>query len=223
MMLPAFTGKMEHDLNARIPTPPGNDDAALCVRELSSSHAGPFTLDVAAGECLTVRGPSGAGKSLLLRMIADLDVSNGSVSLHGRLREQMSAPEWRRNVVYQAAEPAWWEATAARHFPPDRMPLVRALLPRLALAPATLDTEISRLSTGERQRMALIRSLACGPQVLLLDEPTAALDHASTLLVEDLLREQLQAKLAIVLVTHSAEQAARLGDKQMSIAKAAVQ
>lgn len=201
-------------------TPPPPDSIALSVHDLSSQHAGPFTLTVAAGECLAIRGPSGAGKSLLLRMIADLDANTGDVSLNGRSREQMTAPEWRRNVIYQAAEPAWWEATAAEHFHPGQMPLVKTLLPRLALAPETLNTDISRLSTGERQRMALIRSLACNPQVLLLDEPTAALDQATTMLVEDLLRECLQAKLALVLVTHSTEQATRLGHRQMSIAKA---
>jgi ABC-type iron transport system FetAB ATPase subunit len=203
----------------KIDTSSPPDTAALCVRDLRSPHAGPFALEIAAGECLALRGPSGAGKSLLLRMIADLDPNHGSVSLFGRPREHMQAPEWRRNVVYQAAEPAWWEATAGLHFRPEQMALVHSLLPRLALPAAALDTDISRLSTGERQRMALIRSLAYSPRVLLLDEPTAALDQAATLLVEDLLRERLQARLAVILVTHSAEQAARLGHRQMSIEK----
>ena len=165
-----------------------------------------------------MRGPSGAGKSLLLRMIADLDENTGDALLYGQSRAAMSAPAWRRQVIYQAAEPAWWEPTAADHFAPEQQDSVAALLPRLGLNPTLLATEITRLSTGERQRMALLRSLAMRPRVLLLDEPTAALDSDSIQLVETLLREQLAAGLALVLVTHSEEQAERLADRRMQIA-----
>jgi len=93
------------------------------------------------------------------------------------------------------------------------------LLPLLNLSPALLDSDITRLSTGERQRLALIRSLACQPQVLLLDEPTSALDPASTLAVEQLLRSRLEAGLAIVLVTHSEALAGRLGQRCLHMDK----
>lgn len=151
-------------------------------------------------------------------MICDLDESSGAVALHGTNREQMSGPEWRRQVVYQAAEPAWWEATAGQHFRADQRNAVLALLPQLGLQETHLNTDITRLSTGERQRMALVRSLAMRPRVLLLDEPTASLDGDSVLSVEAVLREQLRSGLAIVLVTHSAEQASRIGDRQMLVA-----
>jgi ABC-type phosphate transport system ATPase subunit len=65
--------------------------------------------------------------------------------------------------------------------------------------------------------MALIRSLACGPQVLLLDEPTAALDPAAVAAVELLLKKELAAGLAIVLVTHSEAQAQALGQRSMTM------
>jgi ABC-type iron transport system FetAB ATPase subunit len=191
---------------------------ALEVSALESAWAGPFSFSVASGECLAVQGPSGSGKSQLLRMIADLDVNQGRVSLYGQDREKMNAPEWRRQVVYQAAEPAWWEATAAEHFTSAQLERVAALLPRMGLRDAHLTTDVMRLSTGERQRMALIRSLSVNPRVLLLDEPTAALDAPSILTVEILLREQLDAGLTIVLVTHSADQADRLGNQKLSIA-----
>ncbi|RXZ39065.1 ATP-binding cassette domain-containing protein [Oxalobacteraceae bacterium CAVE-383] len=184
---------------------------------LSTAWAGPFSLSLAAGECLAVQGPSGSGKSQLLRMIADLDQNSGSVALYGQSRETMTAPDWRRQVVYQAAEPAWWQPTAGEHFAIAQADCIAALLPRLGLREAHLTADVSRLSTGERQRMALIRSLAVDPRVLLLDEPTAALDGPSVEAVEMLLRERLQGGLAILLVTHSAQQAERMGDRQMAI------
>ncbi len=189
----------------------------LRVRNLSSPHAGPFSLDLEPGECVTVMGPSGSGKSVFLRMIADLDPNTGEVALDGCRRETCPAPTWRSQVVYQPAEPAWWEATAAAHFDAGQAHIVENLLPQLALRPTLLDDDIGRLSTGERQRLALARSLARRPRVLLLDEPTSALDEESTLAVECLLREQLRAGLAVLLVTHSERQAERLGRRRLKI------
>lgn len=187
----------------------------LRLTDLRSALAGPFSLAVAAGECIAVAGPSGSGKSLLLRMIADLDPNEGDVALDGRDRRTFTPPAWRRRVVYSAAEPGWWHDTAAPHFPPGAgLDAACGLMPRLGLAPALLESPIVRLSTGERQRLALIRALALDPPVLLLDEPTGALDQDSTALMEALLRERLAAGTTILIVTHSPEQAARLGHQQ---------
>jgi ABC-type iron transport system FetAB ATPase subunit len=192
---------------------------ALQASGLASAYAGPFSLCVESGECLVVRGPSGVGKSLLLRMISDLDENTGTVALFGQNRNDIRAPDWRRQVLYQAAEPAWWEATAEDHFPRDQQEQVRALLPLLGLQENHLTIDVMRMSTGERQRMALIRSLAMNPKVLLLDEPTASLDSESTLAVEALLKEQLTSGLALILVTHSAQQADRMGHRQMLLTR----
>lgn len=191
--------------------------AALSIRDLASPHAGPFSLTLAKGECLAVCGPSGSGKSLLLRMIADLDPNHGNVALYGQSRAEIPAPAWRRKVIYQAAEPAWWEVSAGAHFSLAQLAQAQALLPRLGLKRAQLDLDISRLSTGERQRMALLRSLLQAPQVLLLDEATAALDAAATQQVEALLRERIAQGLALIFVTHDAEQAQRMGQRRLWI------
>lgn len=201
--------------NELILAAPSVDTARLRISDLRSSHAGPFHLTVESGECLVVRGPSGVGKSLLLRMIADLDENAGRVALDGVIRETISAPAWRRLVIYQSAEPAWWESTAAGHFSDAQRADALAMLPDVGLDIQHLDRDITLLSTGERQRMALIRSLVYRPQVLLLDEPTASLDHASTLMVEALLRSRVAAGMAIVFVTHSLEQAMRVGDREL--------
>ena len=187
----------------------------LRLAGLRSALAGPFDLAVAAGQCIAVAGPSGSGKSLLLRMIADLDPNDGAVALDGRDRATFSAPAWRHRVIYCAAEPGWWHDTVAPHFSPGPIrDLAQALMPRLGLPAALFDSLMVRLSTGERQRLALIRALVLDPPVLLLDEPTGALDQDRTAQVETLLRERLEAGTAILLVTHSPEQAGRLGHQQ---------
>jgi putative ABC transport system ATP-binding protein len=97
------------------------------------------------------------------------------------------------------------------------MDFAQTTAPRLALAPTLLDEPVVQLSTGERQRMALIRTLALHPPVLLLDEPTGPLDEHSTVLVENMLRERLAAGVMIIMVTHSAAQAARLGHRHLRL------
>lgn len=195
-------------------------EARLRLAGLHTSLAGPFDLSVPAGQCAAIVGPSGSGKSLLLRMIADLDPNQGTVFLDGRNRASFAPPEWRRRVVYSAAEPGWWHDSVAPHFPPGpARSLAETLMPRLGLRPALLDSQVVLLSTGERQRMALIRSLALASPVLLLDEPTGALDQDSTGIVEAVLRERLAAGTAIVLVTHSPDQAQRFGQQRFRMAQ----
>lgn len=192
--------------------------ARLNLAGLHSALAGPFDLELEPGACVAITGASGAGKSLFLRMIADLDANEGEVDLDGRPRQSFGAPEWRRHVAYVAAEPGWWAERAGGHFAAAQLPAARALMARLGLAPEQLDAPVIRLSTGERQRLALIRSLVRDPPVLLLDEPTGALDEPSTLLVEALLRERLASGTSIIAVTHSPAQAARLGSRHFRMA-----
>jgi ABC-type multidrug transport system ATPase subunit len=76
---------------------------------------------------------------------------------------------------------------------------------------------VARLSTGERQRLALLRALSPKNRVLLLDDPTSGLDVASVALVEALLREQLARGTAILLVPHDPEQAARMAPRHLEL------
>ena len=185
----------------------------LAVRGLRSRFGGPFSFTLRAGECIAIQGPSGAGKSVLLRMLADLDPHEGEALLDGRAASAMPAQEWRARVLYQAAELAWWEPTAGAHFHANESGFVDAALAALGLDAAILGSDIERLSTGERQRLALVRSLARQPAVLLLDEPTAALDPQAVTRAEALLRASLADGMAILIVTHSSEQARRLAQR----------
>lgn len=190
----------------------------LQVNALHSAHGGPYSFTLSAGECMAIVGRSGSGKSVLLRLIADLDPHRGEVMLEGRSRASWPAPAWRHQVVYQAAEPAWWAPTAAEHMGGHTLQNLAPWLAQLDLASETLNAEVGRLSTGERQRMALVRSLARQPRVLLLDEPTASLDAASALAVVQLLQGRMQETgLAVVFVTHSREQAEQIGHRRLEV------
>ena len=193
---------------------PAQSGDRLRLSGLRSSLAGPFDLSVEAGECIAISGASGSGKSLFLRMIADLDPAQGQAWLDGRPRAGFPAPEWRRQVVYNAAEPGWWSDQVADHFSAVAAAFARGAAPRIGMAPELLDAQVARLSTGERQRLGLLRALALDSPVLLLDEPTGALDEDSTARVEAVLRERLEAGVAIVMVTHSPAQAERLGRRR---------
>src|SRR5437762_11925398 len=90
--------------------------AVIQNRELRTSILKRVSFTLSATECIAVKGPSGAGKTLLLRAIADLDPNQGVVTLDGRDRSTIAAPEWRRLVGYVPAEPGWWAETVGEHF-----------------------------------------------------------------------------------------------------------
>lgn len=183
----------------------------LVVENLRNALVGPVNLRVEPGTCAAISGASGAGKSLLLRMIADLDPHTGTARLGDIDRAALPAPAWRRRVVYLAAESGWWRDTVLEHVEPGRRDAAEALAHDLGLEAAVLERRIPALSSGERQRSALIRALVTKPAALLLDEPTSALDPSAIQRVEAVLRAYLAEGHPIVLVTHAAEQAARLG------------
>lgn len=159
--------------------------------------------------------PSGAGKSRLFAAIADLVVNAGEVSLDDVNRNDMAATEWRKTVRYVSAEPSWWGTTAQDHLPDDEK--TSQMAARVGLATELFKQPIEQLSTGERQRFGLVRALADDPQVLLLDEPTAALDHATSLKVEaELLRLAGEGRI-VFIISHSEAQIERIASRVVSI------
>ena len=199
---------MQADRNWDSPLPPSpSPHQRLRLEQMRSQRAGPLSLVLPAGTCLAITGPSGAGKSLLLRMIADLDANDGEAWVDGRARSGMDGPSWRRQVIYVAAEAGWWHDRVGPHFEAPPIDLAA----RLGLAPTIFDRQVHNCSTGERQRLGLLRALTRRPPVLLLDEPTGPLDPETAGQVEAVLRERLQEGTTILLVTHDAAQAQRLG------------
>ena len=187
----------------------------LSIQGLHPPGLKPFSLDLYEGECITLTGPSGAGKTLFLRAIADLDLHQGSVFLNQVNKNEFAAPEWRRTVGYLASESGWWADDVGVHFPDHER--ATAVFPELGIVPDALNWQVARLSTGERQRLAFARLVLASPRIMLLDEPTSGLDPDSEAMVEEILRRQLAGKTAILLVTHSDEQASRLAVRQLQI------
>ena len=172
--------------------------------------------ELPAGEAVAVTGASGAGKSLVLRGIADLIPNQGEVSLDDRSRAAMSGPEWRRLVTYVAATPGWWAERAEDHF--SDLAQAKELSVEFLLPEDIFVSPVAQLSTGEQQRLVLIRALVQGPKVLLLDEPTSGLDGEATMKVEKRLNRFLQDGGSVLFVTHDVEQAKRLAKRRLHIA-----
>jgi len=150
---------------------------------------------------------------LLLRSIADIDPHAGEIFLDGKEQMEFNPYEWRRLVAMLPAENRWWHECVGEHFPKNN----NSLFNKLGFKNDVDKWEVSRLSTGESQRLALIRLLSNKPEVLLLDEPTAGLDVKSTSVVEEIINDYIsETNASVIWVTHNSEQATRISQKHFS-------
>lgn len=186
----------------------------LRVENLTRPGVNAVSLEVADAACAALHGPSGSGKTLLLRAIADLDEASGEVWLDDQPRSSFDGPGWRRLVSYVAAESHWWDPLVGRH----ASDWSSEYLSLLGFSDDVLGWEIQRLSSGERQRLALVRALAYAPRALLLDEATANLDATSTERVEHLLADWRKRHGGCILwVSHDAAQRQRVATRQFEL------
>ncbi|NBD95613.1 MAG: ATP-binding cassette domain-containing protein [Gammaproteobacteria bacterium] len=173
------------------------------------------TLTVEPGEIVCLSGPSGSGKSRLLRAVADIESHAGRIALGEADQQSMPAHVWRRRVVLVPSESQWWHERVGAHF---ARPMPEALA-ELGFEPGVADWSVSRLSSGEKQRLALIRALSFDPDALLLDEPTANLDADSAGRVEAwLTRLVVDRRMPALWVAHDRAQIERVGARHFRIA-----
>ena len=167
-----------------------------------------------------VLGPSGSGKSTLLRLLNRLaDPDEGSVRFHGQDVRELDPLELRRRAVLVPQLPAPLPGSVAdnvRYGPAlhgdDADPLHPLQL--AGLDDSYADRDAGRLSVGEQQRVMLARALALDPEVLLLDEPTAALDDRAKSGAEETLA---RFTCSTLLVTHERAQAERLAERVVEL------
>jgi len=190
--------------------------SSLKIAGLRFRNIGPIHIDVGPSECVSLTGPSGSGKTLMLRALADLDPHEGDVFLDDVECAGIPAPAWRRQVAMLPSEGLWWFDTVGEHF----SVIDEGRLAMLGFEKDVTAWQVSRLSTGERQRLALARLLCNEPKALLLDEPTASLDSANRSLVERLISVYMKESGApVIWVSHDPEQAGRVASRHFIINK----
>lgn len=223
---------------ARDPQPSSEpaDAALLAVTELGCTLAArTLWQDVAfvlkAGSSLAVTGASGSGKTLLLRTLAGLrPTDHGAIRCKGKPLDDWWMPEYRAHIVYLAQRAALPDGSVraalaapfalhVHHRQQFDAAFALRCLDALGLPPAFLDQAADDLSGGELQIAALIRALLVEPSVLLLDEPTAALDPERTRRVEALLDTWLRGapQRACIWVSHDAAQVNRVSQRTLAL------
>ena len=200
-----------------------------------------FAFGHGPGECLFVVGPSGTGKTLLLRLISCLDIpptgyqATGQLLLwEGKTPKELGLANWRSKIMYvpqsrstmQGTPMDLWHTVASYSVHQGRADLLDLLdlthlVESLGLDPTlVLHQQWSELSGGQSQRISIAIAVALRPAVLLLDEPSSALDQASTLLLEKMLK---QSKCALIWVSHDQHQPIRVGGRILQLSTGQIQ
>ncbi|AWF82825.1 ABC transporter [Microbulbifer sp. A4B17] len=186
----------------------------LKIKDLSIGTLQGVSFTLKPGLITCISGPSGAGKSRLLRAITDLESHSGDIFLGDKSQCAYPAHKWRSHVMLVPAQSAWWGETVGDHFASS----MNDALKGLGFPEDAVKWQVNRLSSGEKQRLALIRAISYKPQVLLLDEPTANLDADSTQVVEQWLTGLIEKhRLPTIWVAHSQEQIRRVAHRHLAI------
>lgn len=192
---------------------------SLKIDKLSVHHIFPklkfsLSIELNAGEIIGISGPSGVGKSIIFKAIADLIAHHGSVSLDNQNKNNFTAPQWRKKVMLVPSESQWWHESVGEHF---HAATESKLLTQLGLNKSIFSRHIHEISSGEKQRLALLRAIQYQPEVLLLDEPTANLDKQNTAVVEEFIYNYIKNNKSILWISHNTDQIKRIANYMLII------
>lgn len=181
-----------------------------------------ISVDVDSGDFISVVGPSGSGKSTFLKLCAHLiSPTAGNIIYKNKSYMEYSPIEWRKSIGYCFQNPYLFGDTVIENlnFPysiRNRIMdsnRVTKLLSIFKLKKSYLNEKVKNLSGGEKQRIALIRSLLFKPKILLLDEVTSSLDVDNTLIVENVMQSLNREGITILWITHNPEQSKKYSNK----------
>ncbi|MGE5629439.1 MAG: ATP-binding cassette domain-containing protein [Solirubrobacterales bacterium] len=185
-----------------------------------------INFSVIQGDYISVIGLSGSGKSTILKLCSHLITpTKGTILYKNKSIIEYNPMELRKSIAYCFQTPYLFGDTVMENISfPYSIRDIKVDLKRVEelfflfnLDYEYLKKDVKKLSGGEKQRIALIRTLLFKPEVLLLDEVTSALDVENTLMVEDVIKELNEEGTTILWVTHNPEQSKRNANKLLTI------
>lgn len=217
--------------------------AAVNARDISAGYGQEpvvrqLSFSVESGECFIIIGPNGSGKTTLMKIVAGLHrADSGSISIDGRMvgsykrselarkmafvpqQVPMDFPFMVKDVVLFGRSPHL--GTFGLESEKDRSIAGRAM--EFTGVKHLADRRIDQLSGGERQRVFIARAICQEPQIMLLDEPTAALDISHQLRVMDLMEKmKLEKHITVIMVSHDVNLAAMYADTLLLINRGSI-
>lgn len=184
------------------------------------------SLIINKGDFISLSGPSAAGKSTFFRVCSNLlSPTSGDIFFKGNRYEDYCPLELRKNIAYCCQNSYLFGNTVmdnmifpyfVRHLEPD-LKRIHFLLELFQMSEDYLKRPIDKLSGGEKQKIALIRSLIFMPEMLLLDEITSALDRDNAKIVEDIIHSLNTEGITIMWITHQPEQIKKYANKLLTI------
>lgn len=185
-----------------------------------------ISVSVEQGDFISIVGPSGSGKSTFLKLCSYLiSPTHGNIVFKGKNFTDYNPTELRKNIAYCFQTPYLFGDTvmeninfpySIRNVKPDQK-RVNDLFSMFHMAADYLNKDVRNLSGGEKQRIALIRSLLFKPEMLLLDEITSALDVENTKIVENVIDSLNKEGITVLWITHNPEQSRKYANKVLSI------
>ena len=185
-----------------------------------------LSLNIDKGDFISIIGPSGSGKSTFLKLCSHLiSPTNGDIIFKNKNFMDYSPTELRKSIAYSFQTPYLFGDTVMENinFPFS----IRSLIPdpkrvcdlfsMFHMETDYLNRDVKNLSGGEKQRIALIRSLLFIPEILLLDEVTSALDVDNSIIVENVITSLNKEGTTVLWITHNPEQSRKYANKILGI------